>query len=235
LFLLLLQELSVPLRTEVSLFLYEDIVRKVPYFRDADRSFIALLVEYFHPLWYGPGMFVVREGDVGSEMFFMAKGHVEVLGKNGEVLSELKEGSFFGEIALLMESKRTASIRTKTFCSIYTLSKADLDKSLALFPEQKKSLVYQLFHFLLFFFFVFLTQYSLSVMLELAQIRIIYDSLRILLPKLRVHPPLLLIFSSFIHSFLILMQVFSDCDPSFLKEFSNKFVDLLSFFLRSRI
>jgi CRP-like cAMP-binding protein len=56
---------------------------------------------------------------------------VEVVVGKGEqqkVVANLGEGSFFGEIALLFESKRTASIRAKTYCDLFVLRKADLDK-----------------------------------------------------------------------------------------------------------
>jgi CRP-like cAMP-binding protein len=52
-------------------------------------------------------------------------------------VSTLGEGAFFGEIAVLFESKRTASIRAKSYCDIFVLSKAALDKTLKTFPEQR--------------------------------------------------------------------------------------------------
>ena len=50
------------------------------------------------------------------------------------VVSTLGEGGFFGEIALIFESKRTASIRAKTYCDLSVLRKADLDKVAKSFP-----------------------------------------------------------------------------------------------------
>jgi CRP-like cAMP-binding protein len=58
---------------------------------------------------------------------------VEVLVKD-RVVATLGEGGFFGEIALLFESKRTASIRSKTYCDLSVLRKADLDKVAKSFP-----------------------------------------------------------------------------------------------------
>jgi CRP-like cAMP-binding protein len=59
----------------------------------------------------------------------------------GEVVSSLGEGSFFGEIGLLIEAKRTASIRAATYCDLFVLSKKDLEKVLKVFPEQKARIV----------------------------------------------------------------------------------------------
>jgi hypothetical protein len=52
----------------------------------------------------------------------LQQGEVEVV-FGDRVVSTLGEGSFFGEIALLFESKRTASIRAKTYCDLYVLRK----------------------------------------------------------------------------------------------------------------
>ncbi len=54
------------------------------------------------------GDFIVTAGDVGTEMYFISQGEVEVV-VDGRVVGTLGEGSFFGEIALLFESKRTGN------------------------------------------------------------------------------------------------------------------------------
>ena len=60
-------------------------------------------------------------------MYFISQGSVHVI-VNGDVVSTLGEGSFFGEIGLLTEAKRTASIRAADYCDLTVLRKRDLDK-----------------------------------------------------------------------------------------------------------
>jgi CRP/FNR family cyclic AMP-dependent transcriptional regulator len=56
-----------------------------------------------------------REGDPGREMFIIQKGKVQVrkrVGAGEEVLAELGEGEFFGEMALLIAQDRSATVET---------------------------------------------------------------------------------------------------------------------------
>ncbi len=63
-----------------------------------------------------PDDFIIREGEVGNEMYFIMDGVAKIVLKNGEDPSKppinifLKKGDFFGEIALIIDSKRTADV-----------------------------------------------------------------------------------------------------------------------------
>eukprot|EP00002_Diphylleia_rotans_P011599 TRINITY_DN2287_c0_g3_i2.p1 TRINITY_DN2287_c0_g3~~TRINITY_DN2287_c0_g3_i2.p1 ORF type:complete len:637 (-),score=137.56 TRINITY_DN2287_c0_g3_i2:314-2224(-) len=68
-------------------------------------------------------------------MYFLSHGEVEVLSGDGKtVYATLKEGSYFGEIALLFEARRIAHIRTTTYCDLLMLTKDDFDSVLCFFP-----------------------------------------------------------------------------------------------------
>jgi CRP/FNR family cyclic AMP-dependent transcriptional regulator len=59
------------------------------------------------------GTVLCREGDPGREMFIIQKGRVQVrkkVGSTEKVLAELSEGEFFGEMALLLEMDRSATV-----------------------------------------------------------------------------------------------------------------------------
>ncbi len=59
------------------------------------------------------GTVLFREGELGRNMFIIQKGKVQVrkrVGSGEKVLSELGEGEFFGEMALLMEMDRSATV-----------------------------------------------------------------------------------------------------------------------------
>lgn len=62
----------------------------------------------------GPGTVVVSEGDMGREMYIVHKGTLEVVKNiNGQdqVLGKIEAGGFFGELSLLNNDARTATVR----------------------------------------------------------------------------------------------------------------------------
>ncbi len=124
------------LRLEIALHLNKDVLLRVPLFRNCERGVIRSLVTVLHPEVYLPGDFVVRAGDMGRSMYFITKGEVEVLiNDDKDICATLQSGSFFGEIAIVYEQIRTASVRATTFTEVFVLCKEDLDKVLNTFPE----------------------------------------------------------------------------------------------------
>ena len=121
------KDMSVLLRQDVLLFLYKDVVQKVPFFnnigeKDDDR-FLVRVCEELRPRIYLPGDFIIMEGTAGEEMYILSKGTVEVRSQAQDILlSTLKPGCFFGEISLILREKRTASIKAKTIAEVSVLT-----------------------------------------------------------------------------------------------------------------
>ncbi|KAL0476431.1 hypothetical protein AKO1_006294 [Acrasis kona] len=136
-----LQELPPYIRQEVVMYMNRDIIAKVPIFQGLEEQFIASIVLKLRPRVGLPQSFVLRKGDIGREMFIITKGSVEVVSEPDEkgerkVFVELGEGSFFGEIALLNNATRNASIRCKDYCDLWVFTKSDFKDAFEKFPEQ---------------------------------------------------------------------------------------------------
>ncbi|KAI8902615.1 hypothetical protein BC833DRAFT_616549 [Globomyces pollinis-pini] len=130
----ILSELNQPLRQYIALRECQDLILKVPFFKDADKQFITQVVMILRVNHYLPGDYVIEEGTSGDHMFFIASGTVEAI-INGVARAKLSPGLFFGEIALLFgRMKRTASIRAVTHCVLYSLSREDLNAVLEINP-----------------------------------------------------------------------------------------------------
>ncbi len=69
---------------------------------------------------------IVRKGDAGESMFFIARGEVDVLIPGGAVT--LREGDFFGEIAVVGRTMRTATVIARRGCDLLVLDSVDLLK-----------------------------------------------------------------------------------------------------------
>lgn len=73
---------------------------------------------------------VINIGDEADCMFFIMMGAVEVVGPSGEVYATITSGSFFGEVGIFFNVKRTASIRAQDDLILFKLTKqAVLDVS----------------------------------------------------------------------------------------------------------
>src|SRR5262249_44240729 len=81
------------------------------------------------------GETIIRKGEIGREMYLLARGEVEVLDDSGEVVNVLKDGDFFGEIALLMSTPRVANVRARSSCDLFVLDKADFNRILHDHPQ----------------------------------------------------------------------------------------------------
>jgi voltage-gated potassium channel len=131
-----LSDLPQDLMIEVKVFISRDIIQKVPIFNEASPEFIREIVIALKSRVCIPGEFIVRRGDLGDSMYFISSGSAEVLAEDGKtVIVHLKDGDFFGEIALLKSTTRTVSVRATDYCSLYYLEKESFDKVLENFPH----------------------------------------------------------------------------------------------------
>ncbi|OQR96174.1 cyclic nucleotide-binding protein [Achlya hypogyna] len=135
----LVHELSDDLRTQLVMHLNKDVVSKIPFFARQDDACISYLMGILYQECFTPGEFVFREGEFGRHMYFLVRGTVEVVihaNSPKEVLCKvLSEGSYFGELAMLLNSKRSASIRCKTFGILYVLSRNGMDHIHSHYPD----------------------------------------------------------------------------------------------------
>ena len=75
---------------------------------------------------YQDGELVIRQGEVGDCMYVIQEGQVEVFTHEGDKevqLAVLKEGDFFGEMALIDREVRTASVRARGLVRLITIDK----------------------------------------------------------------------------------------------------------------
>jgi voltage-gated potassium channel len=136
-----LENLPPALKEQVALHLNKDIIEKVPIFEKAGETLIRDIILNLKPAVFLPGDRIVHAGELGSEMYFISRGSVEVLSPDENTrYAELHTGQFFGEIALLLSMPRTATIRAKEFCDLYKLDKDTFDNVLARHSGFKKTI-----------------------------------------------------------------------------------------------
>ncbi|NND01755.1 MAG: cyclic nucleotide-binding domain-containing protein, partial [Acidimicrobiia bacterium] len=132
----MLADLPKPLRVDIALHLNRNILRKVPIFEKASEEFMRELVLQLVPMVFVPGQALMRRGEVGSELFFINKGSVEVLGSDDvESIAVLSDGDFVGEMALLDSLPRANTVRALDYCNVYALDRSAFEQALVDFPD----------------------------------------------------------------------------------------------------
>ncbi len=86
-----------------------DLLKSVPLFAGCSRAELRELALVADELDLREGRILVREGRPGREFFILVDGVVRV-SKGGRKLAELGPGDWFGEIALLTNTPRTATV-----------------------------------------------------------------------------------------------------------------------------
>ncbi|XP_072937059.1 cyclic nucleotide-gated channel beta-1-like isoform X2 [Epargyreus clarus] len=140
----ILNSLPYNMKRDVALEVHMSTLSKVQLFRDCSESLLRDLVLQLRPVSFLPGDVVVRRGDVGHQMYIIKNGECYVMSQDDkEVLATLREGSVFGEISLLGIDglrRRTATVRSRGYSSLFALSKNDLDAALKHHKEAEKIL-----------------------------------------------------------------------------------------------
>jgi len=100
------------------------ILASVPIFAPLPGGSLEHLAGRLVPIRLEAGAMIVREGDSGDRFYIVAEGEVQV-SQGGAVLSELEAGGYFGEIALIRDIPRTATVTARTPVVLYALDRED--------------------------------------------------------------------------------------------------------------
>jgi len=110
-------------------------VAGVPLFAGLDAARIGEIARLLKPQIVPGNQVLVRRGDPADAMFFVLSGEVEV-----DVMphpARLKAGQYFGEIGLLKDVARTATVTSVDECHLLTLGVNDFRRLMAAYPDLK--------------------------------------------------------------------------------------------------
>ena len=113
-------------------------VSRLPLFAGLAASQIGEIARLLRPIVVPPSTVVVRRGDSADAMFFIMEGEVEV--DVAPHPARLHAGQYFGEIALLREMARTATVTTLSECRLLSLGVHDFRRLMEQFPDIKASI-----------------------------------------------------------------------------------------------
>jgi CRP/FNR family transcriptional regulator, cyclic AMP receptor protein len=111
-----------------------DALARCPFFSGLSRGELIELAKVTEDMEVEAGKALTRQGLSGSEFFVIVEGEVSVT-KDGEEIRTLGPGDFFGEIALLEDTPRTATVTAKTTLRFFVLTRQAFRSLLAHQPE----------------------------------------------------------------------------------------------------
>ncbi|XP_069015960.1 cGMP-dependent protein kinase 1-like isoform X1 [Embiotoca jacksoni] len=102
--------------------LIKDAILDNDFMKNLQPSQIQEVVDCMYPVDYGTDACIIEEGDVGSLVYVMEEGKVEVT-KEGMKLCTMGPGRVFGELAILYNCTRTATVRTVACVKLWAIDR----------------------------------------------------------------------------------------------------------------
>jgi CRP-like cAMP-binding protein len=117
------------LRTERKI----DLLRRVPLFAGCSRRELLWIARVADETTFAPGKVLVKEGAPGGEFFVLVDGSAEIRRKGKKIIT-VGPGDFFGEIALLTDRPRNATVTTTSPVDALVVTKWSLRQLVAAQP-----------------------------------------------------------------------------------------------------
>ena len=114
------------------------LIEKVPFFQSVNEDFIRDIVPRLETKEFDSGETIFRQGEVGNAMYFLTRGQVDVevrADDGGKHQTKLSEGAYFGELAVLKETSRSATICAIDECEVFELKRAGVLELAEAYPE----------------------------------------------------------------------------------------------------
>ncbi|MBL1419755.1 MAG: ion transporter [Alphaproteobacteria bacterium] len=109
------------------------MVSRVPVFHGLNPETISSIMSMLKARTYAMGQMVFKAGDVAEQMYFITSGEAKAEMEDGEF--KLKEGDYFGELALLEDRVHSGTINATTQLHVLELDKNDFQYLLSIHPE----------------------------------------------------------------------------------------------------
>ena len=117
-----------------------EALKRAPLFEGLSRKELSQLARVSEDMEIPEGATLTREGDIGHEFFVIVEGETQVKRK-GRSLGNRQAGDFIGEIALLEQVPRTATVTAKTDLRVFVLTSKDFHHLLEENPKVERKVL----------------------------------------------------------------------------------------------
>ena len=113
----------------VSFLEHLNYLQKTDMFRNTSINKLIQICSLMKKEKFNPNDYIFEKGDKADKFYIIKKGSV-IVWNDEKRIRELEKGNYFGELALLSNEPRSASIQAKEYCTVYVLEKNDFIKSI---------------------------------------------------------------------------------------------------------
>lgn len=118
----------------------DERLARIPLFEGLSKKQLSQVSSLMTPLDLKAGKVLARQGEVGREFLILLEGQVEVV-RDGKIIAVRGPGDFIGEIALLDNRPRTATVTARTDVVVEVLNRGEFASLLAKAPELSSQII----------------------------------------------------------------------------------------------
>ena len=115
-----------------------ELLTSFPVFKDLDVSELTQVTKELQTRVLADGAYVFKKGDRADGLYFIESGAVEI--SVGDEIHRLGHGDFFGEMALLNETSRSASVKSISYSHLLLLEKDTFHDLARAHPDWRSTL-----------------------------------------------------------------------------------------------
>ena len=112
-----------------------DVLVRSEFFAAAPPVLLNTLAMAFRPLAVEAGATIVERGERSAELYVICRGEAEAIGAAGQRVGVMRSGECFGEMALLLDQPRSATVRAVSPCDLLVLDGEDFRRIVADYPQ----------------------------------------------------------------------------------------------------
>ncbi|UXI14611.1 uncharacterized protein NH340_JMT00554 [Sarcoptes scabiei] len=109
-------------KTDSSRKIIKNAILDNDFMKNLEEFQISEITDCMYPVEYAQNLFIIKEGDIGSAVYIIEEGLLEVT-KAGRFLSKMGPQKMFGELAILYNCTRTATVKALTDCKLWAIER----------------------------------------------------------------------------------------------------------------
>ena len=131
--------LSIPLREQILSFTRGHLLLKLFQFQDFSPHCLKAIGYRMNLNFYAPDDLIIRQGEHTTDLYFVYSGYVSIIHEQtATTFVRLKTNNYFGEIGFFQRKGRTASVISKSFSELFSLSRYSFDSVIIPMPKEQE-------------------------------------------------------------------------------------------------